>query len=159
MTEQAYDEKNINDYDTYTKLLEDALSSIEKDHNLPATQEQLVLMTGIHRNTIRERAFPKKRLTKIKEKRKIKAKEEKQKKKDELDELKDKLEKVSKEVVHWFSEYRITKRDKDDFNKQNKILEESRAFYEKEVKKEREKTANLSKENELLKELLRDIKK
>jgi len=158
MTEQAYHGKNIDDYDRYTKLLEDALNSIETDNILPATQEQLVLMTGIHRNTIRERKFPKERLAEIKKERKIKAKEEKQKKKDQLDELKEKLEKVSKELVYWFSEYRITERDKNDFNKQNKILEESRAFYEQEVKKEREKSANLSKENEQLKELLRDIK-
>ncbi|MBD1106607.1 hypothetical protein HXV84_08545 [Pseudomonas amygdali pv. morsprunorum] len=66
MTGQAFDAKNKLDYDRNTELLAQGLMQIASDPNLKPTMAELSRITGIHRNTIRQRDFPAQRLEAIK---------------------------------------------------------------------------------------------
>ena len=67
MTVQAFDAKNKLDYDRNTELLAQGLMQIASDPNLKPTMAELSRITGIHRNTIRQRDFPAQRLEAIKD--------------------------------------------------------------------------------------------
>lgn len=71
MTGQAFDAKNKLDYDRNTELLAQGLMQIASDPNLKPTMAELSRITGIHRNTIRQRDFPAQRLEAIKDNRRI----------------------------------------------------------------------------------------
>lgn len=77
MNNQAYDQKNSEDYETNTLSINKALLEIEQDPKLKATIAQLSKMTGIHRNTITNRDWPIQKLREIKDKRKLKDEESK----------------------------------------------------------------------------------
>jgi hypothetical protein len=158
MTSQAYNDKNNQDYDDYTRLLDNALDKIENNPKLPATIAQIHKITGIHRNTISVRSFPGERLIKIKNARKLAAKKEKEKIRSQIDELTDERDNIAKEVVHWFSLFEFAKRDKDDFERQAERERESAEFYKKAFAEEKDKVKALEFKNEQLKELLREIK-
>ena len=95
MNDQAYNQKNSEDYEENTLTLNNALLEIEGNKNLKATVAQLSKMTGIHRNTITNRSWPVQKLKQIKEKRKVeeKSREEKanQNTSDPKNALEDKL--------------------------------------------------------------------
>ncbi|KPY27649.1 hypothetical protein, partial [Pseudomonas syringae] len=68
---RAFDQKNKEDFDQYTKLLTRALFDIGANESLKATVAELSRLTGMHRNTIRQRVWPLDRLEIIKENRRI----------------------------------------------------------------------------------------
>ncbi|WP_420229728.1 hypothetical protein ACOBWA_14150 [Psychrobacter sp. ER1] len=74
----AYDQKNSDDYDANTLLLEKALSDIKGNKRLKATVAQLSEMTGIHRNTISNRVWPVQELKQIRDSRKTEEKSRKE---------------------------------------------------------------------------------
>ena len=106
MTNRTYDKKNLNDYDAITSSLHNALVKIEKDTRLPATQAQIVRMTGIHRNTLRNRESPLIKLQEIKKNRKLTQNLIKAEKLDSIKVLEEKLLKMSKELAYWYESNR-----------------------------------------------------
>tara|TARA_R110001583_G_scaffold124150_3_gene275609 strand:+ start:1180 stop:1671 length:492 start_codon:yes stop_codon:yes gene_type:complete len=108
MTEQAYDEKNERDYDDITESINDGLLEIRRDPNLKTTIRQLEKLSGVHRNTIGNREWPKDRLKEIALERKVEAELKKKVASSEpkpLEIVTDRLEKAHLEILHWFKKY------------------------------------------------------
>lgn len=158
MNDQAYDEKNKEDYDQVTLLLNEALDKIANNPKLPANQAQVSKLTGVHRNTVSNREFPAIRLREIKDERKKKAAAEVKEKADKISQLNDRVDKLSAELVYWFTEFRKANRDREDYERQIARTKENADFYKSSYDKEKDKVRDLEAKNNLLKELLRDIK-
>lgn len=158
MTTKAYDEKNIEDYDRVTRALNEALDKISKNPKLPATQEEVCRIADVHRNTVANRGFPKKRLDKIKERRKEEAKALAKERTDKISELNLQIEKLSSELAFWYAQYRDANRDRHDFERQMEKIKDNADFYRSAYEKEKSKVRDLEAQNNLMKELLRDSK-
>lgn len=159
MSTQAYDEKNQLDYDENTRKLNNALDEISKNISLKATIQEVSRLSGIGRNTVRDRGFPKARLEKIKSDRKKKALKAREEERTNLEIITEERDKLATEVVHWFSEYSRAKRDRDSFEMQLKRALESAEFYKKDFNKQKELVVALEAKNEQLNELIRDLNK
>jgi len=107
MNNQAYDQKNSEDYEMNTLSINKALLEIEQDPKLKATIAQLSKMTGIHRNTITNRDWPIQKLKEIKDKRKLKDEESKNHMVVNEISLGEKLVLTQNEVIYWFNQYKI----------------------------------------------------
>ncbi|WP_298810266.1 hypothetical protein [uncultured Psychrobacter sp.] len=133
MSNEAYDQKNRDDYDANTLLLEKALSDIKCNKRLKVTVAQLSEMTGIHRNTISNRVWPGQKLKQIREARKTKEKSlEEQVRlstKDVKNALEAKLSRAQSEVIYWFNEYQDTKKIAEHSDKRLQKMRESRDYY------------------------------
>ena len=66
MSNEAYDQKNNDDYEAITSALNIALIDLQNNKKLKPTIAQLSKMTGIHRNTITNRGWPVQKLNQIK---------------------------------------------------------------------------------------------
>lgn len=107
---RAFDQKNKEDFDQYTELLAQALLDIGANDSLKATVAELSRITGMHRNTIRQRVWPLERLEIIKENRRIEVLRKKVSNKKPVDPmvvLTEKLESARIEVLHWFAEAKV----------------------------------------------------
>ena len=129
----AYDQKNSDDYDANTLLLEKALSDIKGNKRLKATVAQLSEMTGIHRNTISNRVWPVQELKQIRDSRKTEEKSRKEQvrlsTKDVKNALEAKLSRAQSEVIYWFNEYQDIKRVAEHSDKRLQKMRESRDYY------------------------------
>lgn len=108
MMMQAFDSKNKEDFDKNTEILSNGLLVIASDKKTKTTISELSRITGIHRNTIRNRQWPAQRLEAIKEQRRLEElsfKIRKEKKQDPVRVLTEKLEKSRLEVVYWFNKF------------------------------------------------------
>lgn len=158
MSTQAYDEKNQLDYDENTRKLNNALNEISKNISLKATIQEVSRLSGVSRNTVADRGFPKTRLKEIKEQREKKALENKVQKQTELETITEERDKIAKEVVHWFSEFVKAKDDRDDFERQLQRSIDNASYYKREFDKQKETIKALQAKNEQLQDLLRDLK-
>ncbi|CAM3543496.1 hypothetical protein [Pseudoalteromonas maricaloris] len=158
MSKQAYDDKNLKDYDDITKRLNEALDTISGNPNLPATQQEVAKQSGVHRNTVRERGFPTTRLKNIKKQRKEEEDNKKKETRSANEQLKEERDKIAKEVVHWFSEFVKAKDDRDDFERQLQRSIDNASYYKREFDKQKETIKALQAKNEQLQDLLRDLK-
>lgn len=132
MTGQAFDVTNQLDYDKNTELLAQGIMRIAADPKLRPTIAELSRITGLHRNTIRQRDFPSERLEAIKENRRIavivqRAKTEK--KQDPKSVLMQRLEKSRLEVLYWFNKYRDAESSYATVDKRLTGVRESRDYY------------------------------
>ena len=106
-TSSAFDQKNKADFDRFTELLSQALLDIASNDSLKATAAELSRITGIHRNTIRQRVWPLERLEVIKENRRIEVLRQQVSKKKPVEPitlLTEKLESARIEILHWFNQ-------------------------------------------------------
>ena len=158
MSTQAYDEKNQLDYDENTRKLNNALNEISKNISLKATIQEVSRLSGVSRNTVADRRFPKTRLKEIKEQREKKALENKVQKQTELETITEERDKIATEVVHWFSEFVKAKDDRDDFERQLQRSIDNASYYKREFDKQKETIKALQAKNEQLQDLLRDLK-
>ncbi|KTF19539.1 hypothetical protein [Pseudoalteromonas sp. 10-33] len=158
MSTQAYDEKNQLDYDENTRKLNNALNEISKNNSLKATIQEVSRLSGVSRNTVADRGFPKTRLKEIKEQREKKALENKVQKQTELETITEERDKIAKEVVYWFSEFVKAKDDRDDFERQLQRSIDNASYYKREFDKQKETIKALQAKNEQLQDLLRDLK-
>lgn len=129
MNNQAYDQKNSEDYEMNTLSINKALLEIEQDPKLKATIAQLSKMTGIHRNTITNRDWPIQKLKEIKNKRKLKDEESKNHMVVNEISLGEKLVLTQNEVIYWFNQYQDIKLSFENTNNQLKKLKESNNYY------------------------------
>lgn len=154
MNNQAYDQKNSEDYETNTLSINKALLEIEQDPKLKATIAQLSKMTGIHRNTITNRDWPIQKLKEIKDKRKLKDEESKNHMVVNEISLGEKLVLTQNEVIYWFNQYQDIKLSFENTNNQLKKLKESNNYYREMYEKHKKQVVLAELEINRLKELL-----
>ncbi|WP_161866129.1 hypothetical protein [Pseudomonas yangonensis] len=132
MKQQAFESRNKEDFDQNTEALSKALQAIASDNKLKATISELSRISGIHRNTIRNRRWPSERLEAIKEQRKLeelRIKLKKEKRQDPVSVLAEKLEKSRLEVVYWFNQRNELEETARALEVRLKSMSESRDFY------------------------------
>ncbi|EKU60982.1 MULTISPECIES: hypothetical protein [Acinetobacter] len=154
MNNQAYDQKNSENYEINTLSINKALLEIEQDPKLKATIAQLSKMTGIHRNTITNRDWPIQKLKEIKEKRKLKDEESKNHMVVNEISLGEKLVLTQNEVIYWFNQYQDIKLSFENTNNQLKKLKESNNYYREIYEKHKKQVVLAELEINRLKELL-----
>lgn len=154
MNNQAYDQKNSEDYEMNTLSINKALLEIEQDPKLKATIAQLSKMTGIHRNTITNRDWPIQKLKEIKDKRKLKDEESKNHMVVNEISLGEKLVLTQNEVIYWFNQYQDIKLSFENTNNQLKKLKESNDYYREMYEKHKKQVVLAELEINRLKELL-----
>jgi len=132
LKQQAFESRNKEDFDQNTEALSKALQAIASDNKLKATISELSRISGIHRNTIRNRRWPSERLEAIKEQRKLeelRIKLKKEKRQDPVSVLAEKLEKSRLEVVYWFNQRNELEETARALEVRLKSMSESRDFY------------------------------
>jgi len=132
LKQQAFESRNKEDFDQNTEALSKALQAIASDNKLKATISELSRISGIHRNTIRNRRWPSERLEAIKEQRKLeelRVKLKKEKRQDPVSVLAEKLEKSRLEVVYWFNQRNELEKTARALEVRLKSMSESRDFY------------------------------
>lgn len=151
---QPYDSVNQKIYEDNTELLVNALGTIEKDPSQAATIANLAILTGIHRNTISERKWPKDKLEDIKTDRKNKPSQSTKNGEKPEKILGDKLENAKLELVYWFNLSNDLKKETTQLNINLSRMADARSDYERMLILERKKTKKLQNEVQTLKELL-----
>lgn len=135
MSNEAYDQKNNDDYEAITSALNIALIDLQNTKKLKPTIAQLSKMTGIHRNTITNRGWPVQKLNQLKDIRKAEEKSRKEKKAIDNADVKNVLEakmiQAQNEVIYWFNEYQDIKRVAQHSDKRLQKMKESRDYYKK----------------------------
>ena len=111
-------------------------------------------MTGIHRNKIKNRDWPIKKLKEIKDKRKLKDKESKNNMMVNKISLGEKLVLTQNEVIYWFNQYQDIKLSFENTNNQLKKLKESNVYYREMYEKHKKYGVLAELEINRLKELL-----
>lgn len=143
MTGQAFDDKNRIDFDRNTDVLAEGLLKIANDNSLKPTAAELSRITGIHRNTIRQRKWPLERLEAIKDSRRVEVLAQRvkaEKKQDPKTILMNRLEKSRLEVLYWFSRFQDSENSVFTLEKRLNTMRETRDYYVKELEKERIKS-------------------
>ena len=152
----AFDEKNRNDYEKNTSLLHVAIDKIRKTPTLPATIAELSRITGLHRNSISNRVWPGTKLKEIKEQR-IELKKQKTEnvvKIDPVRVLEDKLDNAKQELVFWFTKCTDNEKQIKQLSTNLKRMSDARSDYENMLKQERLYTEKLKKELNQLRMLI-----
>lgn len=154
MKQQAFESRNKEDFDQNTEALSKALQTIASDKKFKATISELSRVSGIHRNTIRNRRWPSERLEAIKEQRKLeelRIKLKKEKRQDPVSVLAEKLEKSRLEIVYWFNKRNELEQTARALEVRSENLEKSRDFYLKQSEAGQLEIKNLKLEIEKLK--------
>lgn len=128
----AFDQKNQNDFDHYTELLSRALLDIAGNDALKPTVAELSRLTGMHRNTIRQRIWPLERLDAIKVNRRVellKKRVSKEKSVDPVTLLTERLELSRIEVLYWFNKNKDTEESFLILEKKYQLMESARDTY------------------------------
>lgn len=153
MKQQAFHNQNTEDFDKNTEVLSKALVAISSDKKLKPTISELSRITGIHRNTIRNRQWPNERLEAIKEQRQLEElsrKLKKEKRQDPVSVLTEKLEKSRLEVVYWFNKRNEAEETAHAFEVRLNNLRDSRDYYLQLAEKSELEINNLKREIEKL---------
>ncbi|WP_150912534.1 hypothetical protein [Marinobacter halotolerans] len=161
MTEQAFDEKNEQDFDDVTERINEALLKIASDANISATKTKLASLAGVHRNTIRNRGWPEERLQEIKRQRKTEAEQKKNADASQpkpVEVLTDKLQKAQLEIMYWFKKHNEVMKLYEGANESVKYLAKSRDKYKREVEALKQDLGELRAEYERLRDLLNTVK-
>lgn len=125
-----FDKKNAEDFFKVSKAIQDALEIIRQDVALKPSRSVLSKLSGIHRNTLRNRKWPIEELVRIKEDRlkkgtdsgKSKTAHEKKLLQDTVDDLKKRLDLSREEVSKWFHQAEEYKTEIESLKSLNKLL-------------------------------------
>jgi DNA repair exonuclease SbcCD ATPase subunit len=157
---RAFEEKNQEDYEENSILINECIHKIKGDLELKPTLSQLAKLTGMHRNTLSNRVWPKQQLDEIKLEREREKKNdtvEKVSKKDQFRVLEDKLDKAKLELIHWFTKTRDLQDSKTQLEANLQRMTEARDTYRDKLESERKKAKSLESEVERLSDLLNEI--
>lgn len=157
MTGQAYDVRNLQAHDENTELLAQAISRIASDSTLKPTLAELSRMTGLHRNTIRQREWPATRLEAIKENRRLEVLKNRvraEKKQDPKTILMNRLDKSRLEVLYWFDKFQESESSCATFEKRLSNVLASRDYYMAEREKYKDQVKELESEITKLRDAL-----
>lgn len=159
MKNQAYDLKNTDNYEANTLKINQALLQIEQNLKLKATVAQLSKLTGIHRNTIRNRFEPIKKLKEIKEARIEKAKRNKEKlalnNTDNPKSPEQLLKQARTELIYLFNKHEDMRKQCNHLKFQYKETKKSLDHYKKLYETDQKLLLEATKEIKQLKELLK----
>ncbi|EHH1226750.1 hypothetical protein J7G27_003032 [Vibrio vulnificus] len=150
----AYDQKNKDDYERYTALILEKIDEIDSNTRLKPTISQLAKLTGIHRNTLRDRQWPKSKLEEIKSKRAVVEGTYANHKYENAKLLETKNELLQTEIVHWFTKCKELETSNEQILVNLKAMSESKELYERLYREEKQKFATLQAEIDQLKKLL-----
>jgi len=103
VSSSPYDTNNEEHFEAVTRILNEALRRIEKDHSIPTTVSELAKLADVHRNTIYNRKWPQEQLKEIKTKR-AQQKKEQAAAKAEPASPKELLEQSRLEIIYWFTQ-------------------------------------------------------
>lgn len=154
---RSFDQQNKMDFDRNTELLAQALLDIAANESLKATTAQLSRLTGIHRNTIRQRVWPLERLETIKENRRIEALRQQVSKKKPVDSLMlltEKLESSRIEILHWFTQAKNAEEEARVQENKYKTMLGSRNTYQNLLADANERLLDSQKEIDRLKQVI-----
>jgi len=151
-----FDERNQRDFEENTERLVEAIDKIGSSANLPATIAQLSLLTGMHRNAISRRQWPVVKLKEIKNKRKALKQQQSSEKKqiDPITILEGKLDNAKRELVYWFNKNLDNEKKIKQLEQNLQRMTQARGDYGKMLKQERQKTSELTKQLNIMRDLL-----
>lgn len=146
-----FDKKNAEDFLGVTKSIQDAMNKIADDPRQKATIANLSKLSGVHRNTIAHRGWPKEELDKIRSERadaerninsseSAKADRDKQEKKD----LAESLKLSRDESAKWFHLYQQAIGVSEEMKRQMALLNERIASSQEELHKVRQQSKSTS---------------
>jgi hypothetical protein len=151
-----FDTKNQRDFDENTEKLVAAIDKINNTPSLPATIAELSRLTGLHRNAISNRVWPNQKLKLIKEKRKNQKKAETNPtvNKNPIKVLEEKLDNAKNELVYWFNKNLDNEKQIKQLEINLERMSLARNDYETMLKQERDKTTELTKQLNIMRDLL-----
>lgn len=151
-----FDDKNQRDFELNTERLIQAIDKVRASNSLPPTISQLSRLTGMHRNAISKRVWPRLKLEEIKTERNRKAESSPPlaKQLDPVKVLEDKLENAKRELVYWFNKNLDNEKQIKQLELNLRRMTDARSNYENMLKQERIKTSELTTQISMLKELL-----
>ena len=151
-----FDTKNQRDFDENTEKLVAAIDKINNTPSLPATIAELSRLTGLHRNAISNRGWPNQKLKLIKENRKTQKQTETKPtaNKNPIKILEEKLDNAKNELVYWFNKNLDNKKQIKQLEINLERMSLARNDYETMLKQERDKTTELTKQLNIMRDLL-----
>lgn len=151
-----FDIKNQRDFDENTEKLVAAIDKINNTPSLPATIAELSRLTGLHRNAISNRGWPNQKLKLIKEKRKTQEQAETKStiNKNPIKVLEEKLDNAKNELVYWFNKNLDNEKQIKQLEINLERMSLARNDYETMLKQERDKTTELTKQLNIMRDLL-----
>lgn len=149
-----FDKKNAEDFLEVSKRIQDALHKIQDDPKQKATMANVSALSGVHRNTLRARGWPKDELQKIIEERKevehaesasrvSKAKRDKAEKKA----LEVALTTSREEAAKWFHLYQQATEQNEEVKRQMSLLNDRISHLQEELREARSKSSGMDKTN------------
>jgi hypothetical protein len=155
---RPFDEKNQEDYDAITERINEALIKIAEDNELKATIAEIVQLANVHRNTVRNRGWPKERLKAIKEARLLEKEKKATQKSDEKD-LSEKLTQANKEILYWFDKSTENKELYESKQEAFLLMRKARDSYRAELEFTKTQLKAQQQENERLRDLINTVGK
>lgn len=151
-----YDKKNQEDHELNSEKITEALSKIESDFELKPTIAQLGKLTGLHRNTLRNREWPVRELERIRTSRQSNSTN----KEPSEPTGGGSFESLKMEAAYWFAKVLDLEKRVSQTTESLKYMTESRDFYAKNYEEEKARNKILSDQNERLVDLIniRDLK-
>ena len=151
-----FDIKNQRTFDENTQKLVAAIDKINNTPSLPATIAELSRLTGLHRNAISNRGWPNQKLKLIKEKRKAQKQAETKPtiNKNPIKVLEERLDNAKNELVYWFNRNLDNEKQIKQLEINLERMSLARNDYETMLKQERLKTEELTRKNNLLRDLI-----
>ena len=151
-----FDIKNQRTFDENTQKLVAAIDKINNTPSLPATIAELSRLTGLHRNAISNRGWPNQKLKLIKEKRKAQKQAETKPtiNKNPIKVLEERLDNAKNELVYWFNRNLDNEKQIKQLEINLERMSLARNDYETMLKQERDKTTELTKQLNIMRDLL-----
>lgn len=146
MKKFEYDEKNEKDFEENTSLIIDALEKIRKDITLKPFVKTICDLTGIHRNTLRNRVWPIQKLEEIKNERNLsKSKVLSKVIRNTENILQEKLNNAQKELVYWYTLHKKLNESHKQLYDNYEKMTASRDSYQKDAENYKNKIDELQK--------------
>ena len=160
MSPQSFEEKNLQDFEDITERLNEALLKMASDPTIKATASKLAELSGVHRNTIRNREWPIERISALKAQRKYEAerKESIVQKPSDKEVLTFRLEQSRLEVLHWFNKFNHERSTGESLTESVKLLSKSRDKIKQEVEDLEQQLHSLRKDYQRVCDLLNMVK-
>ena len=135
----SFDKKNAEDFFAASKVIQDSLEKIRQDQHLQPNQTTLAKLSGLHRNTLRNRKWPLDELEKIKQGRisseiadiKGKLPNEKKVLVDSARQLELKLHMSRDEVAKWFHRASALEKELEELKDINHLLKQKLSSIQK----------------------------
>lgn len=147
-----FDAVNQERHDKNTVAIHQALQIIRDDYTLKPTVKVLSELSGMHRNSLRNRKWPIEQLDKIKSDRNKNIVLEVTKDKSKVASLEDVLDNAKNELTYWFNMAMDLKKQNDQLVIKLSRISSSRDYYEDAYKKEMENVKDLKEQIRLLAE-------